>query len=278
MRNIYYPCLILLQLVCTLAAASELKLEQRYTQYIWQKPVVIEQYKVVTREARGRGPASAVPSDDMESLPLEEKIWLSNVFVEDSSGAMNGMRTQLEAWDRREEYRRNWDIGSTGLYETPDRAGKKAWFNRMLLRYADKRLSGELKNAEEGSTMQRMRTVKQALRPNTEAQISNNIKLKFKARVLRLSAIMRVINPWVESETTFNVRGEVNSRLAKNFKDLGIRTEVNYQVTDGVYNAQISKPLSQNVTAVLSSAQSDSEVAFADMDRNTVQLIYSTPF
>lgn len=254
-----------------------MKLEQRYTQYVWQQPLNFEQYTIIEKKAN-RGPASAIPRDDMESLPLENKIWLRNVFVEDSSGVMTGMAAQLNEWDRVEEYRRNWDIQSTGLYETPDRERKKAWFNRMLLRYADKRLSGELKHAEEGSTMQRVRAVKQALRPNTEAQISNNIKLKFKARIIQLRAIMNVINPWVESETTFNARGEVNSRLAKNFKDLGVRAELNYQVTDGVYNAQISKPLSQNITAVVSSAQSDREVAFADMDRNTVQLIYSTPF
>lgn len=290
MSNYFNLCLLFIQLilVSNQAGASSpeaveaLQLEQSFIQYVWEKPVRVENYLLITSieaESRlSRGPASAIPSDHVESMPIEDKIWLSQVWVEDNSGVMNGMAAQVQAWERMEEYRRNWDIESTGLYNTPDRERKKAWFNRMLLRYADKRLSGELKDAEAGSTLQRVRSVKQALRPNTEAQISNNIKLKFKARIIQMRAIMNVINPWVESETTFNARGEVNSRLSKNFEDLGFRADLNYQVTEGVYSAQLSKPLGNNVTAVLSSFQSHSEVAFADMDRNTVQLIYSTAF
>lgn len=288
--NYFNLCLFFIQLVLishqagaqTPETVEAVQKGQRFIQYIWEKPVVVEEYLLITsvkeKKRASRGPASAIPSDHVESMPIEDKIWLSQVWVEDNSGVMNGMAAQVQAWEQMEEYRRNWDIESTGLYNTPDRERKKAWFNRMLLRYADKRLSGELKNAEAGSTLQRVRTVKNALRPNTEAQISNNIKLKFKARVIQMRAIMRVINPWVESETTFNVRGEVNSRISKNFQDLGFRADLNYQVTEGVYSAQISKPLGNNVTAVLSSFQSHSEVAFADMDRNTVQLIYNTAF
>ncbi|CAM9902701.1 unnamed protein product [Chrysoparadoxa australica] len=219
-----------------------------------------------------------IPRDDVEAVPQQDKIWLSSVFVEDNAGVMNNIKDQLQTWQQMEEYRRNWDIESTGLYETPDDGRKKAWFNRMLLRYADKRLSGEMKNADKGSTLSRVSNVRQALRPSSEASISQNVKLKFKARILQLQGTMNIINPWVESETTFNANGEIHTRVAKNLESIGVRAEVFYQVHDGQYQAVISKPLTNNVTAVLSSAQSDNEVAFADIDRNTVQLIYSTPF
>lgn len=288
MSKVLPVCLFLLQLVGAQAFAgteAQLSFRDSYTQYVWQRPLTFATFNIVstnfastTKKKTSRGPASAVPRDDMEAMPLESGIWLNSVWVEDRAGVMTGMATQLQEWERREEYRRQWDIESTTLYETPDREQKKAWFNRMLLRYADKRLGGELRNAEEGSTLQRISSARQALRPNTEASISENVKIKFKARVLQLRGIMRIINPWVESETSFDVQGRIHSRLSKNIESLGIRTEVNYWVHEDLYNATISKPLGNNVTAVISSAQGPNEVAFADMDRNTLQLIYSTAF
>lgn len=281
MSKVYTLCLILLQMTVFAGNVSEVEHRQTYVRYVTQVP---EQVDVITfkfqtfKRRPSRGPASTIPSDDIDAVPKKDEIWLNSVFIEDNSGVMNNIRDQLQTWQQMEEYRRNWDVESTGLYETPDDSRKKAWFNRMLLRYADKRLSGEMRNAEQGSTLRRMSNVQQALRPSSEASISNNIKLKFKARILQLQGTMQIINPWVESETTFNADGEIHSRFAKNIKSLGIRTEIYYQVHDGNYQAIISKPLTDKVTAVLSSAQSDNEVAFADLDRNTVQLIYSTPF
>jgi hypothetical protein len=260
---------------------SEVEHKETYIRYVTQIPEQVDviTFKIKTDERMAaRGPASTIPRDDLEAVPPQDQIWLNSVFVEDNAGVMNNIRNQLHTWQKMEEYRQNWDVESTGLYETPDDGRKKAWFNRMLLRYADKRLSGEMKNAAQGSTLRRVSNVQKALKPDTEATISRNIKLKFKARVLQLEGRMTVVNPWVESETTFNAQGEIHTRVAKNIKTLGIRTEVFYQVHDGNYQAVISKPLSQKVTAVLSSSQSDNQVAFADLDRNTVQLIYSTPF
>lgn len=279
MSKVFTLCLIFLQTTVLAGAVSELELKESYVRYVTVVPVKVDvvTFKLRKRKA-SRGPASMIPRDDVEAVPQQDKIWLSSVFVEDNAGVMNNIKDQLQTWQQMEEYRRNWDIESTGLYETPDDGRKKAWFNRMLLRYADKRLSGEMKNADKGSTLSRVSNVRQALRPSSEASISQNVKLKFKARILQLQGTMNIINPWVESETTFNANGEIHTRVAKNLESIGVRAEVFYQVHDGQYQAVISKPLTNNVTAVLSSAQSDNEVAFADIDRNTVQLIYSTPF
>lgn len=281
MSKVFTMCLILLQMTVVAGNVSEVEHKETYIRYVTQVPEQVDviTFKIKTNKRKAaRGPASTIPRDDLEAVPPQDQIWLNSVFVEDNAGVMNNIRNQLQTWQKMEEYRQNWDVESTGLYETPDDGRKKAWFNRMLLRYADKRLSGEMKNAAQGSTLRRVSNVQQALRPDTEATISRNIKLKFKARVLQLQGTMRVINPWVESETTFNAQGEIHTRVAKNIESLGIRTEVFYQVHDGNYQAVISKPLSEKVTAVLSSSQSDNQVAFADLDRNTVQLIYSTPF
>lgn len=291
MSNTINLCLLFLQLVlvghqagvCASETVEDISIGKGFIQYVWKQPVAIQEYLMITsieesESTPSRGPASAIPSDHLETTPIQNKIWLSQIWVEDNSGVMNGMRDQLLAWERMEEYRRNWDIESTNLYNTPDREFKKAWFNRMLLRYADKRLSGEMKNAGAGSTLARVSNVRQALRPNTEASISKNIKLKFKARILQMRGIVRVINPWVNCEAEINSRGEIVSRISKNFEDLGVRADLNYDSVLGGYSAQISKPLGNNVTAILSSWQTPNEVAFADIDRNTLQLVYSTPF
>lgn len=285
MSKVLPLCLFIIQLMASTSFASEvpqLRFEDSFTQYVWQRPLTFVNYKIVSiseKKMATRGPASAVPRDDMEAVPVENQIWLANVWVSDRAGVMDRMALQMREWERVEEYRQNWDIESSTLYNTPDREQKKAWFNRMLLRYADKRLTGGIRDAAEGSTLARIATAKEALRPNTEASISKNVKLKFKLRVLQLRGIMRIINPWVESETSFDVQGRIHSRLTKNFEDMGgLRAEVNYWVHEDLYNATISKPLGNNISAVLSSAQSPDQVAFADMDRNTLQLVYSTPF
>jgi hypothetical protein len=273
-------CLKLIQRFCCLLAAcssfsqakSPVVVHEAHTEFVWSEPKLVLLFDYTKAKSPvGRGPASALANDEFEAIPAKDEIWLSNVFVEDSHGVMNQMSRQFKDWERMEEYRRTWDIGSTGLYDTPDREQKKAWFNRMILRYADKRFSGELKSAAQGSTLSKVRNVQQALRPNTEAAITKNFKLKFKARIIQMKAFMRIINPWVESETTFRVDGRVNTRISKTFKDLGLRTDLNFQVNDGHWVAQVSKPINQNVRAVLTTQQTES------FD-NTVQFIYSTPF
>ncbi len=277
MSNLFKICSFFIRSVAIFTLSLSVQATELYTQYIWSQPKKVSSSKVM-KTRRGRGPASAVPADDYQPAPLESEMWLNNVFVEDNHGVMNSMKDQVNRWEKVEEYRRNWDINSTGLYNTPDRGQKKAWFSRMMLRYADKRLSGAMKNAAEGSALQRVSNVRQALRPNTTASISKNFKLKFKARVLQMQGVVRVINPWVESETHINVKGEINSRVTKNFKELGLSANLHYQVSEGTYQASLSKPLGNNVTALVTSSQSDGEVAFTNMDNNTFQLRYSSPF
>ena len=294
MSTFLLPCLIFLQLVVTTltffglgrnAHAANNRFEEYPAQYVWNSPryfypaVQIDVQDQVKKKSRSRGPASTVPRDDLAPEPVSQEIWLSNVWVEDSAGVMNHMKNEFSNWEKTEEYRRNWDIESTGLYETPDRDRKIAWFNKMILRFADKRLTGEIRNAAEGSTMQKVRSVKQALKPNTTAGLTENIKLKFRAKVTRMRAYMRVINPWVKSETEFNiVKGQVFSRFHKRFEDLGIDTRLEYRLHDNDYTASISKPLGNNITAIVSSTQSVSRPTLNHDADSIFQLQYYTSF
>lgn len=259
-------------------AQEKILLHDAFTEFGWQTPRFVMLYKVEEKAEEkeqkkpSRGPASLIPRDDIEAMPaVQDEVWLSNVFVEDRAGVMNNMRHTFSEWERMEEYRRNWDIGSTGLYNTPDMEQKRAWFNRMILRYAEKRFTGELKRAEAGSTLKKIQTAQKALRPDTSASITKNFKIKFRAKVLRMQGQMLLINPWVESETVFRADGRINTRVSKTFADLGLRTDFNYQLKEGIWEARMAKPLTQTVHAVISSRKVE------EVD-NTVQLIYNTRF
>lgn len=277
-------CLASLSISIASGAASEEKVlvHDAFTEFGWENPRYVMLYDVdnsqeinikeTKKKKVSRGPASLIPRDDMEALPaVQDEVWLSNVFVEDRAGVMNNMVQTFSEWERMEEYRQNWDIGSTGLYNTPDMEQKRAWFNRMILRYAEKRFTGELKNAEAGSTLKKIETAQKALRPDTSASITKNFKIKFRAKVLRMQGQMLLINPWVESETIFRADGRINTRVSKTFEDLGVRTDFNYQVKEGFWEARMAKPLTQTVQAVISSRK-------IEQIDNTVQLIYNTRF
>ncbi len=288
------PCLMFIQMVVStflmfgfnaqVEAASD-RFQEYPAQYVWNSPKYF--YPAIKMEVsthlkevrtRGRGPASTVPNDDIQPAPAAQEIWLNNVWVEDSAGVMNQMKNEFAAWERMEEYRRQWDIESTGQYDTPDRSDKQKWFNKMLLRYADKRITGELKNAEVGSTLQKVRSVKQALRPNSTASISQNIKLKFRAKIMKMRAYMRVENPWVNSETEFTINGRVFSRFHKRFEDLGVDTKLEYRLHNNDFTASVSKPLGNNITAVVSSTQPVSKGGTANAADSIFQLQYYTSF
>lgn len=290
MSTFLLPCLLFIQLMVSTFTIFGFNnqveaVPNRFTeypaQYVWQTPryyyPVMVEFEV-QKKVKGRGPASAVPSDDIQPVPATHEAWLSSVWVEDSAGVMNEMRNNFTAWREREQYRQNWNIESTGYYDTPNRKYKKKWFNRMLLRYADKRLMGRIKNAKKGSALSKVRTMKTALKPNSTASISKNFKLKFSAKVLKGRAYMRLINPWVKAETEFTLNGRVYSRFQKNFKELGIDTKLEYRLHQNNYTASVRKPLGHNITAMVSTTQSVAKSSVANSANSIFQLQYYTSF
>lgn len=226
----------------------------------------------------GRGPASTIPRDDIRSALAEERIWLSNVWVEDKVGVMNRMKGEFAHWERVENYRNFWGIESTGLYDTPAQREKVGWFKKMLLRYVDKRFSHEMKDARRGSTLQKMRVMKSALRPSSTAELSRNIRLRFRAKLLRMKVYMKIENPWVESETEVSIRGNIISRFRRDFKDFGIKTSLEYRFREGDYTASFSKKISPHVTAIFSTTQPLVEPLFWGSTNSAFQLRYYTSF
>ncbi len=227
---------------------------------------------------QNRGPGSFIPNDEVESVPYKQTIWLQHVFVEDNAGVMNSIKNDFTQWEDEEEYARNWNLKSTGLYETPDQNAKKAHFNRKLLKYADKRLAGEVREAEEGSTLARVGRVQKALRPNTEARISQNIKIKFKARVLQGKAMVYIHNPLAQIDTTVDAKGRIDVEANRDIASLGIKAGAEYQANDGIWMARVDRQLTEKITARVSSTQSDKEMAFDKNADKRIEFFFSHSF
>ncbi|OUR93486.1 hypothetical protein A9Q84_18610 [Halobacteriovorax marinus] len=225
-----------------------------------------------------RTPSNYVPDVETSDLPGNVVLWYENILVEDTSGVMKSMRKTYESWNEEEEYVRNWDVESTGLYDIKDQQDRKAHFNKYIIKYLDKRLSGEIKQAEEGSTMHRVGSVQKALKPQTSVAVSKFVKFKFKARVLQGKALMYVENPWVQNTTTVKADGTVNVNMNKDISELGLKTNLDYNVNDGDYVARVDRPLTKQITARITSSQTVKEVAFTDIDNQTFEVLYNYSF
>lgn len=225
-----------------------------------------------------RSPSNFVPNDDIEPLPFQNRKWTQDILIEDDAGVLNSMRDQFMGWKKTEEYARNWNIESTGLFKVATEEERKTYFNKRILKYADKRFSGEVKKAEKGSTLHRVGKVHKALRPQTTASITDNIKIRFKARVLQGKIIMKVENPYVQYESSVNADGRIRMHAKKNFKALQIKTSMDYDIKEEEYVARVERPITQKLSARVSSVQNHKDVAFSGPANKTVELLFSHAF
>ncbi|WP_372654422.1 hypothetical protein [Halobacteriovorax sp.] len=221
-----------------------------------------------------RGPSNFVPDVEASDRPSNVTLWYENILVEDTAGVMKGMKRNYDSWEREEEYARNWNVASTGLYDIKDQDDRKKYFNRYILKYLDKRLSGEIKQAEEGSTLHRVGKVQKALKPQTRVEVSRNLKFKFKARVLQGKALMFVENPWVNNETSVKLDGRVNININKDIAALGLKANFDYNVNENTFDARLDKPLTKEVTARVSTSKSRDVASI----NQSVELLFNKPF
>ncbi|MCK5074017.1 MAG: hypothetical protein KAQ98_11365 [Bacteriovoracaceae bacterium] len=225
-----------------------------------------------------RNPANFIPDDDMEISPFENVLWIDRAMVEDDGGILRAMKNDVVEWQEKEEYARNWNLQSTGVYFAPDREHKKRYVEKNILKYVDKRLAGEVKKSEEGSALHTVGKMQRALKPTGTVGIGRKIKFKFRARVVQGEGRIIVINPWVDYHTYANYRGDVNMNLSKNFKKTGISTNMVYDISGHSWEASVSKKITRRVVGKLSSIQSEKQMMFASESNKIIQFSYSLPF
>lgn len=233
LKNLH-RCLKLRQSVCVLLAIVAFEVKAADLKKMSRKPAAVE--------------------EEVLTVPLNEDSFFTNnnMFAEDDAGIMKDMKTSLSGWEKTEEYARLWDLESTGVYTTPTTSQKTKYISKKMLRYADKRLSGEMKKADEGSTLHKMSTVEKKLRPNASVSVSKNFAFKFKARVLQGKAIMEVKNPWVECATQLSANGKAKVITRKEFKSLGLASGAEYSLNDSQLLTYIDQQITENVKARLS--------------------------
>jgi hypothetical protein len=230
-------------------------------------------FKVQTRV-----PSNFIPNDEVEETPEEHKSWYTGILADDDAGVLLGVRNQFTRWEEQEEFASNWSVQSTGLYDTPEHAGKKTYLMNKLLKYFDRRLSGEIKQAEKGSTLHNVGKAQKALRPQTKVSITKNIKMKFKAKVLQGHAHVDIINPWLEQRTYVNARGDMNTYVLKNWKPITLRAKMDYQISESKWVASVDKGLTENIVARISSTQGKDDMMFTEDSDRKVQLLYTHVF
>lgn len=215
----------------------------------------------------------AAVEEEVLTVPLNEESFFTNdnMFAEDDAGVMKDMKASLLGWEKTEEYARLWDLQSTGVYTTPTTSQKSKYISKRILRYADKRFSGEMKKAGEGSTLHTMSSVEKRLRPNASVNVSKNFGLKFKARVLQGKAIVELKNPWVECAAQVAANGKAKLITKKEFKTLGLASGAEYSVNDSQFLTYIDQQITDNVKARLSNTSGN------DAD-SRLEMMASFPF
>lgn len=226
---------------------------------------------------QARRPSNFIPSDDVQPAPFfENKIWVERAFAADNEGVLNSLKGNVRQWQDTEEYAKYWNLQTTGLYNTPDREVRQKMLEKTMLKYADKRLTGEMKDAEEGTPMASVNKAQKALRPQADVGLSQNVKFKFRAKALQGEGKIRVENPWFDYETRYKVfENNLATSASKNFKTIGFKASADYSVTDKNWATNFDQKITEEVTARVSSVQSNSEMAFSSDSDRVLQLLYS---
>ena len=248
--------------------------------------------------------AGGLPDDDMILAPQERDHWAKDIMIEDDSGVMVTMRNHFQKWHDTEEYARKWNIQSTGLYEIAPREQQQAFFQRHILKYLDKRISGEARKAEEGSTLHRVNTVSKALSPSSAVAISKEYKFKIRAKLLQMRGKLIFINPYFDANAEYSASEGSRINVGKNFQELGlnanvafnpqqsnyvasvnksfknvgINANVTYDQVHAAYVASVSKQITSTVSTTVSSHQSEREMLLSENSNRTVSVNYASPF
>ncbi len=221
-----------------------------------------------------RTPQSFYADVDFAPKPEDYKTFLDYVFVYDHAGVLKRMSNHYHQMQARDEYVRNWDLTSTTFHKLSTIDERKRYFNKNFLKYIDKRISGSIKRAKKGSTMAQVGQMKETLTPESEAQISDNFKVKFRAKVLKGLAIIKIENPFVDANTFLSLSDGLMMQVRKNFNETRTIASVDYYTA----GTNIELYVEQGLTDRLSARASAKDIVGGSNASHELRLNYSTPF
>ena len=225
-----------------------------------------------------RAPANFIPDDDMEVTPFEQTLWIENAMQEDDAGVLLSMRNQVIKWQELKEYAHNWNLESTGLYFYPEQAEQTRFVEKNMLKYFDKRLSGEVKKAPEGSTLAKVGKAHKALKPSAEVGVFSKVKLKFKAQILLRQARVHLENPWVQYYFFANTYGDLRMHMKKDINALEMYANLDYDIDDKYWEASVSKKLYNHVYGTIISHQTPKQMMFSHESDKIIKINYFRSF
>ncbi len=218
------------------------------------------------------------PDDDLSPVPAVHNLWLNNVFVPDDAGVMYSIRDTYRSWLDTEEYVDNWSLESTRIYHVPTPEQKKSYTSKIFLKYADKRLSGEVKRSKEGSTLYAIGQAQKALRPQAEVRMAPQVKIKFRGRFLEGKGMVHIYNPIADYQTTINYRGQTQMTLSKEIRPTGIFASINYELWNDTWVAAFDRRLTEKWSTRLSSSQNDEIMAFTKQADTRIEFFFNHYF
>ena len=147
-----------------------------------------------------RHPSFYAPRDREIIIPLDFEVpWnQENVLLEDDRDVLLNIKKTTKSWDQEEYFIEFWRLEDTGIYKPVPLKEKKSYLEKNMLRYADKRLAGEIKKSKEGTTLHKMGKVQKTLRPQTKIQLSPLYRIRLRAKVLRGLIMLKLENPYID--------------------------------------------------------------------------------
>lgn len=227
--------------------------------------------------AGARDIASFVSQDEVIVVPRQEESWYQNNIIDDDQGIMNAMRVDIRRWQEQNRYLELWGLENTGIYpETPnDEMTKRV--SRDMLRYADKRLAGEVKKADRGSNLYKVGQAQKTLSPTTTVNILDGYSIKMQMRVLQAKMSFLFKNPYMNTYLDVTAGGRREFVTEKWFYGI-FRTAVNYRIEQSMYFTTFDYRITPNVTASLVSQQSIEFGPYSGESDKRIQLNYFQSF
>ena len=133
------------------------------------------------------------------TLPPSQQAIFMEELVKKQSPVLQKVKNTISSWQENEHFTQHWRLQNTTLYSSPSTTTKQKYLEKNLLRYAEKRLSGEIKQAQQGTTMHRVKVAQNSLRPQTKFQLAESYRLRFYAKVLRGQMFAKLENPYIKN-------------------------------------------------------------------------------
>lgn len=223
-----------------------------------------------------RNPQNYVPDTDTYAL-YEEEDFIQDMWDKDHGGALEQLRLEVDNWQNNEQYIFNYGLSNFDQGAKPTINQKRREIEKGFLRYLDKRIMHNIEHAPKQSSLSKVKSAKKALRPSSTADISENFKIKFRARVLQGRGSILFINPWLDASAQFSLSGKLEFKLEREFQAPQILTQLTVNLKNEEWTALMQKSLTETLKAQVLAIQPTKSMALDNADRR-IQLLYQKSF